>query len=129
MKELERHRLAFEMYYEACSIPDIAERFGVSTRAVHKWKSELNWKERVLLRDQEIAKGVEATMMPGWVATKAELLQILIEQVKSAEAAGVVPTSTRDIVAAVKEIRSIMGESDALDVKQVIEVRYEGLDE
>ena len=113
------------MYYELRKIPPIAERFGVSSRAVHKWKKEFNWKERCVLRDQEIAKGVKEKLLPEWIDMKAYLLKTLLEQVKKARDAGIEPRSTRDVVAAVKEIRGIMGETDSTDNHVTIHVKYD----
>lgn len=114
--ETDRHREAFEAYCELRNYSKVAEQFGVTRMAVNKWKRAFDWENRVMLRDQEIAKGVKEKMLPVWIETKAHMLKVLIEQVKKGRDAGVVPTSTRDLVAAVKEIRSIMGESDAVDV-------------
>lgn len=69
-----------------------------------------------MLHDQEVQKGVQEKMMPEWIETKAYLLRVLLEQVKKGRDDGVIPTSTRDLVAAIKEARSIMGESDKVEI-------------
>lgn len=115
-KETDRHKMAFEAFYELRNYAAVAKKFGVSRSAVDNWKKAFDWDQRTILRDQEIAKGVKEKLLPEWIDMKAYLLKTLIEQVKKAREAGVEPTSTRDIVAAVKEIRSIMGESDKLEV-------------
>lgn len=115
-KETERHKMAFEAYFELRNYAAVAKKFGVTRAAVDNWKKAFDWENRTMLRDQEIAKGVKEKLLPEWIDMKAYLLKTLIEQVKLAREAGVVPTSTRDIVAAIKEIRSIMGESDAVDI-------------
>jgi len=92
---------------QTCALP-----IWVSRSAVDNWKKAFDWDQRTLLRDQEIAKGVKEKLLPEWIDMKAYLLKTLIEQVKKARDAGIEPQSTRAIVAAVKEIRSMMGESD-----------------
>ena len=69
-----------------------------------------------MLHDQEVQKGVQEKMMPEWIDAKAYLLKVALEQVKKGRDAGVIPTSTRDMMAAIKEARSIMGESDKVEV-------------
>ena len=69
-----------------------------------------------MLHDQELHKGVQEKMMPEWIETKAYLLKVALEQVKKGRDAGVVPTSTRDMMAAIKEARSIMGETDTVEI-------------
>lgn len=115
-KETDRHKMAFEAFYELRNYAAVAKKFGVSRSAVDNWKNAFDWDQRTILRDQEIAKGVKEKLLPEWIDMKAYLLKTLIEQVKKARDAGVEPQSTRDIVAAVKEIRSIMGESDKVEV-------------
>lgn len=82
-----------------------------------------------MLHDQEVQKGVQEKMLPEWIETKAYLLKVALEQVKKGRDAGVVPTSTRDMMAAIKEARSIMGEDVNTDVKISLEVKYEDLPE
>lgn len=115
-KETDRHKMAFEAFYELRNYAAVAKKFGVSRSAVDNWKKAFDWDQRTILRDQEIAKGVKEKLLPEWIDMKAYLLKTLIEQVKKARDAGIEPQSTRDIVAAVKEIRSIMGESDKVEV-------------
>lgn len=112
--------MAFEAFYELRNYAAVAKKFDVTRSAVDNWKKAFDWDQRTLLRDQEIARGVKEKLLPEWIDMKAYLLKTLIEQVKLAREAGVVPTSTRDMVAAIKEIRSIMGESDALEITETI---------
>ena len=105
------------MENELRKVPPKAERFSVSSRAVHKWKKELDWDNRCDTRDREIAEGVKDKLLPEWVDMKIYLIKTLIEQVRKAREIGVVPQSTRDIVAAVREIRGMMGEADKHEVE------------
>lgn len=123
--ETDRHREAFEAYYELRNYAAVARQFKVTRVAVNKWKNSFDWENRALLRDQEIARGVKEKMLPEWIETKAYLLKVALEQVKKGRDAGVEPTSTRDMMAAIKEIRSIMGESDALEIKGSVNISLE----
>ena len=98
------------------NLREVARKYAVSRAAVTNWNREFNWQERVMLHDQEVQKGVQEKMMPEWIDAKAYLLKVALEQVKKGRDAGVIPTSTRDLVAAIKEARSIMGESDKVEV-------------
>ena len=80
-----------------------------------------------MLHDQEVHKGVQEKMMPEWIETKAYLLKVALEQVKKGRDAGVEPTSTRDMMAAIKEARSIMGEDTNTDGTITLRVKYEDL--
>jgi len=115
-KETERHKMAFEAFFELRNYAAVAVKFGVTRSAVDNWKKAFDWENRVMLRDQEIARGLKEKLLPEWIDMKAYLLKTLLEQVKKASDAGIEPTTTRDIVAAIKEIRSIMGESDRVEV-------------
>ena len=131
MKEQQRHRDAYCYYRDMGetegkrSLAKVAKKFSVSETSINKWNKELNWQEKVMLHDQAIAKGVQEKMMPEWIETKAYLLKVALEQVKKGRDAGVEPSSTRDMMAAIKEARSIMGEDVNTDVKISLEVKYE----
>ena len=118
MQEKPKHVAAYEFYRDLKkrTYPTVAAELSVSVTSVKKWAKEFNWQERVMLHDQEVQKGVQEKMMPEWIETKAYLLKVALEQVKKGRDAGVVPTSTRDMMAATKEARSIMGESDKVEV-------------
>ena len=87
-----------------------------SLTTLKQWSRHGNWVEQCMLTDQEIASGVKEKMLPEWIEVKSYLLKTLIEQVKKGREAGVSPENTRDMVAAIKEIRAMMGESDSADV-------------
>lgn len=131
MKEQQRHRDAYEYYRDMPategkrSIAKVAKRFSVSETSVNKWNKAFNWQEKVMLHDQKVQEGVQDKMMPEWIETKAYLLKVALEQVKKGRDEGVVPTSTRDMMAAIKEARSIMGETDSTDHTITLNVKYE----
>ena len=118
MKETPRHIAAYEFYrdQDKRSIAKVAIEFSVAETSINKWKKAVNWQERVMLHDQEILRGVQEKMMPEWIETKAFFLKTLLDQVKIGVAEGIFPQNTRDMVAAIKEARSIMGESDKVEV-------------
>lgn len=127
MQEKQKHLDAYSLYRDMPkrNLREVGRKFGVSETAVTNWSREFNWQERVMLHDQEVQKGVQEKMMPEWIETKAYLLKVALEQVKKGRDAGVEPSSTRDMMAAIKEARSIMGEDVNTDVKISLEVKYE----
>ncbi len=127
MQETSKHLDAYAFYRDLKkrSYQAVSNEFTVSMTSVKKWAKAFNWQERVMLHDQEVQKGVQEKMMPEWIETKAYLLKVALEQVKKGRDAGVVPGSTRDMMAAIKEARSIMGEDVNTDVKISLEVKYE----
>lgn len=131
MQEQPKHVAAYEFYRDLPkrSYHEVSRKFTCSMTSVKKWAKAFNWQERVMLHDQEVQKGVQEKMLPEWIETKAYLLKVALEQVKKGRDAGVVPTSTRDMMAAIKEARSIMGEDVNTDVKISLEVKYEDLPE
>lgn len=59
MTETLQHKEAFEYYYslgDNRSLPQVAQKFTVSTTSLKKWSGAFNWQERVLQRDIEIGK-------------------------------------------------------------------------
>ena len=118
MQEKQKHLDAYSLYRDMPkrNLREVGRKFGVSETAVTNWSREFNWQERVMLHDQEVQKGVQEKMMPEWIETKAYLLKVALEQVKKGRDAGVEPSSTRDMMAAIKEARSIMGETDKVEI-------------
>lgn len=118
MKETAKHLTAYGFYrdMDKRSLARVGEQLGVSETSISKWSVAFNWQERVMLHDQEVQKGVQEKMMPEWIETKAYLLKVALEQVKKGRDAGVEPSSTRDMMAAIKEARSIMGETDKVEL-------------
>ena len=87
-----------------------------SLTTLKQWSRHENWVEQCMLTDKEVADGVKEKMLPEWIKVKAELFEALIEQVRMGVAAGIGPENTRDLVMASKEIRSMMGEGDTVDL-------------
>lgn len=116
MTEKLKHREAFEYYCIHRNLRQVGKKFNVSQTSLNKWSKEFNWRERLMVWDQKTQEGVNEKMMPEWIEVKSYLLKTLIEQVKLGREDGVKPTSTRDMTAAIREIRSMMGESDNVDL-------------
>ena len=116
----------FQIYYDMGqfrSLPELIKKLNIthpgkvpSYDTLKRWSRNDEWKLQIMLLDKEIKEGVKEKMIPEWIEVKVYLLKTLIEQVKKGREAGVTPESTRDLVAAVREIRSMMGESDSTDV-------------
>ena len=117
---------AFQIYFDlgySRSVPRLLEKLKIthpkqcpSLDTLKKWYQQDEWKYQAMLMDKEIKEGVKEKMMPEWVEVKVYLLKTLIEQVKKGREAGIAPEKTGDLVAAIREIRSMMGESDSTDV-------------
>lgn len=90
--------------------------FVPSMITIKTWSSKGEWKNRVKSQDEDIRQGVLEKLLPDWIDIKKELLDTLLEQVREGRKLKVAPENTRDIVAAVREIRSIMGEGDGVDI-------------
>ena len=126
---------AYELYFELGTSRSLLKLHELISRkypkkspsypTLKKWCRTYNWVEKCLIRDKEITQGVQEKMMPEWVETKAYLLKVALEQVKKGRDAGVAPSSTRDMMAAIKEARSIMGETDKVEIEHTGKVQHE----
>ena len=122
MNETPRQAAAF-LYYATMkhrNLRQCAKDFGVSPSTIGVWSKEKNWQERVKAMEFEAAEQLIDVVVKDWVQTKAYLLRVLMKQVIDGVEAGVKPTSTRDMVAAIREIRSMMG--DVIDEESVRDV-------
>lgn len=54
MHETDKHREAFECFYETANKSEVARRFKVSLQSVNKWAKVFKWHERVSNRNKEI---------------------------------------------------------------------------
>ncbi len=117
MKETPRHVTAFSYY---CTMPKrnlrlFAKDFGVSLSTAGNWSTEFKWSERAKDFDRKAIDQLTDVVVKDWVETKAYLLRVLMKQVIDGVDAGVKPKSTGEMVAAIREIRSIMGEDVSED--------------
>jgi len=62
-------------------------------------------------------------MVPSWVELKAELLSILIEQIRKGKEKGIEPENVKDMTMAIKEIRGMVGDENVkrIDLKAELE--------
>ena len=121
------------------------------------WSKSGSWQDRVLLRDNAVREGLQEAASAVVVEAKInELAQLstayneieavkplIINTLQSKKAAKIVPESTQELaslynalsrldsvqVKIVETVRKIRGESDNVNVKNVLEVRYEDLNE
>jgi len=124
MDETPRQASAF-LYYctmKNRNLRQFAKEFGISTSTAGVWSKEKNWQERIKVIEFDAAQQLIDIVVKDWVETRAYLLRVLMKQVIDGVDAGVKPTSTRDMVAAIREIRSMMGEAggDADEKREVI---------
>ena len=121
------------------------------------WAKSGNWRDRVLLRNNAVRDGLEKAAAETVVEAKInELAQLstayneieavkplIINTLQSEMVSKIVPESTQELaslynalsrldsvqVKIVETVRKIRGESDNVNVKNVLEVRYEDLNE
>lgn len=96
--------------------------FVPSMVTIKTWSSKGEWKNRVKSQDEDIRQGVLEKLLPDWIDIKKELLDTLLEQVRKGREQGVTPEKTGEMVMAIKEIRSMMGEGDTVNVRESMDV-------
>ena len=122
-----------------------------------RWSIKYKWQDRVLLRDNAVRAGLQAASTAVVVEAKInELAQLstayneieavkplIINTLQSEMVSKIVPETTQELaslynalsrldsveVKIVETVRKIRGESDNVNVKTVLEVRYEDLNE
>ena len=102
-KKLINKDKAYEIYFELGTSRSLSKlhdhlskkypKISPSYPTLKNWSKNDNWVERCLIRDKEISQGRDA---------------------------GVEPSSTRDMMAAIKEARSIMGETDSVKIEATV---------
>jgi hypothetical protein len=86
MTETLQHKEAFEYYYslgENRSLPQVAQRFTVSTTSLKKWSGSFNWQERILQRDIEIGKKLVTKTNSTVLDEKANYRKIIKDAINS----------------------------------------------
>lgn len=126
MEETPRQLAAFYYY---CTMPhrnlrQLAKEFGISSSTVGVWSGELKWQERVKDFDQDAATSLREVVIGDWVETKAYLLRVLMKQVIDGVKDGIKPRNTTEMVAAIREIRSMMGDEMPDEVSKRVEIVY-----
>lgn len=117
MKELEKHKIAFESYYLLRNMLAVSRALGISRQSLGKWKASFNWDEKCADRDHEIGEKTKEVMLPAWIKVKAKLIEAFITQIEAAMKAGIAPENSRDMVAVSKELRGLMGEADKHEIE------------
>lgn len=117
MKELEKHKIAFESYYLSRNMLAVSRELGTSRQSLGKWKAKFHWDERCADRDHEIGEKTKEVMLPKWVKVKAKLIDAFITQIEAAMEQGISPENSRDMVAISKELRGLMGEADKQEIE------------
>ena len=117
MQETEKHIQAFEAYYATRNISKVSGELSISRQSLTKWKRVFHWSERCEERDKEITEQVQAVMMPQWAATKVLLINAFISQITTATKAGIAAENSRDMVAVSRELRSLLGEGEKVEVE------------
>ena len=117
MIELQKHLDVFEAYYNNRNVLALSRELGISRQSISKWRDEFKWKKRCEDRDAGIAAQVNAVMTPQYAATKVLLIQTFLNQINEAVKAGIVPESSRDLVAISRELRALMGDGDMHEVE------------
>lgn len=112
MKETVERRDAFHKYcvMEMRSYRTLAGEVGVSATTITSWAREFNWEARVEIFDKETAVALRNKLLTDWTEMKLALLNVLMDQIDGAIKAKVRPNTTRDLVAAIREIRSMVGD-------------------
>lgn len=112
MEETPRQAAAF-LYYATMpkrNLRQFAKDFGISMSTAGVWSKALDWQGRVKLFDFKTSEQLENVVIGDWVETKAYLLRVLMKQVVDGVSAGIKPRNTTEMVAAIREIRSMMGD-------------------
>ena len=117
MKELEKHKAAFEEYYATRNMLAMSRTLQVSRQSLGKWKVEFNWDARCKERDSEVNAQVQAVMTPQWAAVKIILAQTFLNQLNAAIKLGISPENSRDMVAVSRELRALLGEGEKVEVE------------
>ena len=94
-----------------------------SIDALKDWSSKYSWQSQVMIMDKAVGDGLVDTLVPAWVELKAELIEIMVNQIRAGVEKGIAPENTRDMVALMKELRSLVGDDNIkrLDLKAELE--------
>ena len=126
MEETPRQLAAFYYY---CTMPhrnlrQLAKEFGISSSTVGVWSRELNWQTRVEEFETDTATALREVVIGDWVETKAYFLRVLMKQVIDGVKDGIKPRNTTEIIAAIREIRSMMGDEMPDEMSKRVEIVY-----
>lgn len=126
MTESPRQRAAFLFYatMPKRNLRKFAEDFGVSSSTAGTWSREFDWQERVKKFDFDTSEQLQNIVIGDWVEVKAYLLRVLMKQVIDGVDAGIKPRNTNELVAAIREIRAMMGDDVVEEVGRRVGIVY-----
>jgi len=154
---------AFEKYYTIGGGRSIARLHEILRKATPKttpsydslkrWSIKYNWQDRILLRDNAVREGVQASVSAVVVEAKIKELEqldtayseieavkpLIVSALQSKHVAKIMPETTQEVAALynalsrldsvqvkiVETARKIRGESDKVDLNTTINVKYE----
>jgi|LGVF01.2.fsa_nt_gb hypothetical protein len=71
-----------------------------------------------MLMDKSISDGLKDRLVPSWIELKAELIEIMLNQIRAGIKAGIMAENCRDLATCSKELRALIGDDiQKLDVK------------
>jgi len=86
MRETKEHPAAFNEYYlmgNDRSLVSVASRCGVCVKTAERWSKELNWQDRIALKDIEISRKLNDGLDDVVVNTKADYRKMIKERLGS----------------------------------------------
>lgn len=96
---------------------EVGRALHISRPTVANWKEKFRWDERCAERDDTVKTEVDAVVMPEWVAVKVALVRAFLDQINASIKLGIVPTNSREMCAVSKELRALMGDSEAQQIE------------
>lgn len=82
------------------------------------WSLKYSWQNQVMLMDKAVSDGLKDRLVPSWIELKAELVGIMVNQIRAGVEKGLEPENIRDMTALMKELRGTVGDDiTKLDIK------------
>ena len=82
------------------------------------WSLKYSWQNQVMLMDKAVSDGLKDRLVPSWIELKAELIEIMLYQIRAGADKGLEPENVRDMTALMKELRAMIGDDiTKLDLK------------
>ncbi len=138
-KDTEKRRKGYEIYRKTKNLSKVAEELNVSTSAVHQWKDEEDWDNKITIGQQKFAAFLDTIKKAeGNAVLKDDLKDFqMLEQLEAIVSEKVyfeeiVPTNWSDVIQTYRFVaeqkRLILGKPTAHTVKD-INVRVSSLSE
>lgn len=124
LTETQKQKDAFLAYYITRNLTGVCRDLGGNRSTMHKWKKQFRWDERCEERDREVA----AFVMPQWIDARDRIITRLIDLINDAENNHNLKIHNMgELIAAIRALQSLLGESEKLDVTTTLKVEYEDL--